>query len=113
MINKKPDVSAALSAIIDADRVSFHFPETFAKLPCISFYEANNSPFRNADDNEYLSEVNIVVDIWAKRSEETSRLMLAVDTAMRGIGFRREFSADVPGGSEVEHKTSRYRYIGG
>ena len=59
MINIKPKIVDALNNVKGVKNVFFYYPESFTRLPCISYYEANNSPDRSADDSEYSTEVNI------------------------------------------------------
>ena len=113
MTDIKGKVLAALQTVEGAERIAFYYPKSFKILPCISYYEANNSPAAIADDEEYLSEIIYVVDIWAGTNDECTDLMLRVDVAMRSVEFLREFSSDVyDSNSDVRHKTSRYRYVG-
>lgn len=112
MHNAKPLVLAALQTVKGLKDVFVSFPSSFKELPCASYYEASNVPDSAADDDEYLSEIVFVVDVWASTSEETSELTIEVDTAMKQAGFIREFAADVNNpDSTVKHKTTRYRLL--
>ena len=115
MVCKKKDALEALRKIPDIKGgVTMDRPEKFTKLPALSYYEINNSPAETADDTEYFSAVNLVIDIWAESHAEADRIAIEVDKAMTEIRFRREFSRDVPeSSSRVKHKTTRYEYIGG
>ena len=114
MINKSRDIQAALSAIPEVKKVSLAYPDSFADLPRVSFFEANNSPAEFSDDCEYLSELNFQIDVWAEKWDDVYDIAIDVDDAMSGIGFTREFSADVPDDqSNIKHKTMRYQFIGG
>lgn len=110
MINVKPVVIEALKR---AHKNAFPWNlNTFKKFPCISYYEISNRPAANADDREYMTEVIIIVDVWAKLSAEVSEIALKVDAEMTNIGFTREFSYDVDDKGDLEHKTMRYKYLG-
>lgn len=111
MTNKKTDIRAALKTVIP--NVVFDRPKSFKRLPCISHYEINNSPYDMADDTEYLTEVNVMVDVWADTNDETDSLALRVDAALSGAGFIREMSRDVSDPGSIRHKTMRFQYVGG
>jgi len=114
MLNKKPDVLAALESIEGIKGGVFAArPKKLSKMPCISFYEINNSPAVFADDTEYLTEVNFVIDVWANTDEELERITAEVNRAMTGINFTREFSRDMQEASDIRRKTTRYMYMGG
>lgn len=113
MLDKKTDVLEALKSIAGIDGgVFIDRPKINSKLSCISFYEISNSPDTFADDEEYLSRINFVIDIWAKTHEETGKIAKEVNRVMGLIGFTREFSRDVIE-TDIKHKTMRYEYIGG
>ena len=109
MIDVKPDVQKALSAI-EGVKAFFYYPKSFKELPCVSYYELNNTPDTGADDQEYLSEIVYVVDVWGSTSSIVTAIAIAAAEKMEGIGFAREFSHDVdPPESAVRHKTMRFR----
>jgi hypothetical protein len=113
MINKKAALSAALESVEGVEGVFFYYPKSFKKLPCVSYYENNNSPARAADDAEYLTEINYQVDVWAEKSAEASEIAGRVNAALTAAGFTREFSHDLYEPGAAAHKTMRYQYIGG
>jgi len=113
MLNKKSDVLKALETVEGVKDVFFYYPNSFARLPCVSYYEINNSPYKRADDGEYLTEINYQIDIWCEKSAEASEIAEDVDAAMSLAGFTREFSRDVYNESAPAHKTMRYQIIGG
>lgn len=90
--------------------VNHSFPETFSKLPCITFYEANNSIKEFSEDDEYLSEINYVVDIWANSYKQINDIAIEVAQKLKDIGFIREVSYDVPS-EEIKHKFMRFKII--
>lgn len=107
MYDVKPQLNTLLSAIPSVT-VSDAFPAATAKMPHISFYElANSDPLTIG--NGPLSEIAIQVDVWHNRS--TGTLAAQVDTAMNGIGFRRQMAADIPDPSGLKRKTMRYRGV--
>lgn len=110
MINIKPLVVETLKKVCDS--IFFYYPESFKKLPCISYYEASNMPAQKADDREYMTEAVFVIDIWGKTSSEVSELTLRVNEEMTGVRFEREFAKDVYQEGAPAHKTMRYKYLG-
>lgn len=107
MYDAKPEIHALLSSI-EGVTVSDAYPQDFAVLPCISFYEiANVDPLRTHDSP--LSDISIQIDIWHNRS--TGEIASTVDEKMNSVGFRRAFATDVPDPSGIKHKTMRYRGI--
>lgn len=110
----KPAVAAALQGIEGVENVFFYYPDSFAAVPCVSYYEAANAIAGSADDGEYMSAVSFVVDIWSLTSSDNSRIAGLVNGAMAGIGFLREFASDVydPAGG-YRHYSMRFQYMGG
>ena len=90
----------------------FYYPDDFKRLPCISFYEASNTPAAHADDDEYAAEVIYAVDVWAATDRQVEAVPAQATKKMRGIGFVREFSHDVfDPDSTVRHKAMRFRMM--
>ncbi len=90
--------------------VNYSYPETFSKLPCITFYEANNSIAIYTEDDEYLSEINYVIDIWAESYEQINNIAIKVNEKLKEIDFIREVSYDVPS-EDIKHKFMRFKTI--
>ena len=117
MQNSKPEVVAALGRALDPDRVHFVAPDDEADLPCISYLELNNVPI-SADDKEYLSAVDIAVDIWGEvgrtKPEEITSIARAVDRELCAIGGRRTHCTDIPpDGTHTLHKNMIYEFLFG
>ena len=93
------------------DTVEYHWPEKFAKIPCISYYELHNGEYRHADDGEYMSEIHFNVDVWAKTGVAASELAARVSDAMRAIGFTRQNSHDIHDGSKLRRKNMTFKTI--
>ena len=112
MENLKPQILELLQSIPSVNQVCFFYPSDWAeeKLPAITYYEAQNEQ-RNTllDYTEYDYSIAFVIDIWAKKSSDTSRIALAVNDAMQELGFLREFSADLyEATTKIHHKNMRY-----
>lgn len=108
MVDVKNNVKKALEAI-EGVTAFFYYPNTFNKLPCISYYEASNTPEANADDDEYLSEIAYVLDVWGADDKSVTNIVSRANAAMKTLGFRRVFSHDAHNpGSNARHKTMRF-----
>lgn len=113
MINLNKEIFNKLNEIKEIGMiksVNYSYPETFSKLPCITFYEANNSIINFTDDDEYLCEINYVIDIWAKSYEEIENIATKVNEKLKEIDFIREVSYDVPS-EDIKHKFMRFKII--
>jgi hypothetical protein len=92
--------------------VSYAYPQEGVSLPCVSFYEANNREFAQADGNEYLTEVEYTIDIWASTPETTGAMALVIDDSLAALRLKRTFSHDLyETDSKIHHKNMRYRAI--
>lgn len=92
-----------------SDRVYFMAGPDPPSLPCITYYEQNNSPALYGDGKELTTESVMVIDLWARGS--TTIIAQAVDSVMAGLNFRREFAADLyETDTGVYHKHMRYRH---
>jgi len=81
----------------------------FANPPAITFYVANNSVDLDLDNEISSQEVTVVVDIFADDSPTASRILSEVEIAMRNLGYRLSFSADVPSPEgALYHITTRF-----
>jgi hypothetical protein len=99
----KPVREALLTA---CPRVYPVYPNTFSQTPVISFYEAVNQADNSTD---LLTDVAFSVDVWAKKGAgDFKATVAAADTAMRGLGFRRSLSREVPDSSEYRHQAMRF-----
>lgn len=107
MYDVKPEVSAQLNSIPGVTVADVR-PADWNTLPYIFFYEIENSnplPISGSP----LSDVTIQMEIWSE--ESTSTLAAQVDHLITSMGFRRQFSADVPDSTEIRHKIMRFQGI--
>ncbi len=90
--------------------VCYQYPEKFNDLPVISYYNLSENEGFRADGEEWAQVSRVQVDIWADRAVDTGRTGTAVEQAMKGAGWRREFAADLPKQTEnrVYHRTIRF-----
>jgi hypothetical protein len=66
------------------------------EVPAITFRIDNNSVDLTLDNQISNQNITATVDIWADDSPTTSRILGEVEAAMRSIGYRMSYSADVP-----------------
>lgn len=66
------------------------------EVPAITFRIDNNSVNLDLDNEIASQDVEAVVDIWADDSVTASSILSSVEGAMREIGYRMTYSADVP-----------------
>ena len=92
--------------------VTYAYPAKGINLPTISFYEISNHEAKMADGQEYASEIEYQIDLWALTPETTMAMALAVDEQLSALRLKRAFATDL---YEVEtcthHKTMRYRAL--
>lgn len=108
MINLKPQILKKLEGISGVE-VSYFYPQDWARLPAISYYEMDNSTAGKADDEEYSSNIAIQIDIWAKSSSECSNLAIQVNKRMTELDFERTLALDLfEQETKIYHKTMRF-----
>jgi len=109
MQNIKPIVYAALLNV--CPRVfPIAPPDDFEEFPCVSYLEIYNAERATADDEEYVSDIDIAIDLWGETPEELSALALSVNAEMRKIGGRRVGCQDLPPDDGVQHKNMIYNF---
>lgn len=108
MINLKPQILKKLEEISTVE-VSYFYPQNWANLPAISYYEMDNSMASKADDEEYSSNVAIQIDIWAKSPSECSKIAIQVNEKMQELEFERTLALDLfEDATKIYHKTMRF-----
>lgn len=112
MINQKTIVYKKLQELEKekiAKQVCEEGSQDWSKLPCITYYELDNSEADSADDEEYSSSLIIKADVWGKSSSEVSKLAMQVVARMKELGYKRTLYLDVPDmNSKIKHKTMRF-----
>lgn len=112
MINQKPIVYKKLSELElegKAKQVCEEGSQDWSKLPCVTYYELDNSEADGADDEEYSSTLAIKADAWGNSSSEVSKLAMQVVEKMKELGYKRTLYLDVIDlNSKQKHKTMRF-----
>lgn len=89
--------------------IVFHYPQSFLKLPVISFYTLKEQGGAAYDNREYFREGTIAVDIWAKVPSETGRIYESVRKILLQDGWAEIFAADIPGeDTGIYHRSVRF-----
>lgn len=108
MINLKPQILKKLKEISNVE-VSYFYPQNWAKLPAISYYEVDNSVANRADDEEYSSNIAIQIDVWAKSASQCSKLAIQVNEKMEMLDFTRTLAVDLfEQDTKTYHKSMRF-----
>lgn len=115
MINQKTTVYKKLQELEKekaAKQVCEEGSQDWSKLPCVTYYELDNSEADSADDEEYSSSLIIKADVWGKSSSEVSKLAMQVVEKMKELDYKRTLYLDVPDmNSKIKHKTMRFEKI--
>lgn len=112
MINQKPIVYKKMQELEKeklVKQVCEEGSQDWSKMPCITYYELDNSEADSADDEEYSSSLTIKADVWGKTSSEVSKIAIKVVEKMKELGYKRTLYLDVPNmNSKIKHKTIRF-----
>ena len=92
--------------------IAYFHPQGPSSIPCMSFFESLNREYAQADGDEYITEVEYTVDIWASTPETTASMALVIDTALAALRLKRTFSHDLyEADTRTHHKNMRYRAL--
>ena len=78
----------------------------FNETPAITFRIGDNSPRYTLENEISVQDVEAIVDIFADESVIASGILTEVEKAMREIGYRLTYSADVPSPEGALHHTN-------
>lgn len=108
MITLKNTVKGLLESTGAA--VWFYHPQSWLKLPAVSWRESRNRELAQAGGREHLAELEYTVDIWAKGPAEAQALAEKIDAAFGSVRFRRDYSGDLFEAG-MHHRVVRYRCV--
>ena len=110
MIDLKPAVLQALAALPACTAAAFSREEV--PLPVITVNQEDASVFAQADGAPYLEEYILSVCVHAATQEETERLALSADQALKQMGLRLTGARDLYNEEAYAwEKTLRYRAL--
>ena len=84
----------------------------FTKVPAITFYVGENSPEYTLSNEIAKQDIEIVIDIFANKSTDLSRILSEVEAKMRTINYRLTYVIDVPSPEgALFHTNCRFRAV--
>lgn len=91
--------------------IQYQYPQSFFKLPVITYYTLEEGMGMTADNEEIIQDASVQVDIWSSKPAECGSLAVKVNDAMNSEGWNREFSMDQRRQQDenVYHKTMRFK----
>lgn len=104
MINFKPNIVKALKRVLE--NVTEEYPDTFERLPCITYTEELNVPYSICSNGERISTLEYRIDIWSNTS--TSELKQQINEQITQLGFTRSFCQDIKDPSGLKHTVLRF-----
>lgn len=108
MISLKNTVKELLASTGAA--VWYFHPQSWLKLPAVSWRESQNREFAQADGREHLAELEYTVDVWAKSPAQVHDLADAIDAAFASVRLRRNYAQDLFEAG-MHHRVVRYRCV--
>lgn len=87
------------------------YPEETPSAPVVTYAEAVNSAYRTFDHEEYMTEYEAEIDVFAADIAACDRIGHAVFDAMRALGFRRTLCNDAAPIDGGRRKQMRFRGI--
>lgn len=92
MINYHTELVKALNAILPTHYEMVLTSQT--KSPCISYMELNNYSSTTGNTRGY-SVITYQVKVWSKDIAEIQQYALAIDNALRPLGFKRVSASEL------------------
>lgn len=94
----------------DGIRVYYQYPDTFAVLPVVSYYDLITVEGFRADNVEQAQISRLQIDIWALEKTEPGKIAEKINRIMQSDGWIRELGRDMPKDTEnrVYHYTMRF-----
>lgn len=90
--------------------VWYFYPQSWLKLPAVSWRESQNREIAQADGREHLAELEYTVDVWAKTPAQVQSLAEQIDAAMTSVRLKRSFAQDLYEAG-MHHRAVRYRCV--
>ena len=106
----KTDIYNALKTITGVT-VRQGSQKTTATIPSITFFISDNAAELDLGNEIASQTVEATIDIWAKDSAKADAIFAKVETNMRAIGYRLNYSTDVPDPQNICHINTRFEGI--
>jgi hypothetical protein len=110
----KADVYATLQTLQDntPDLVIYQVrPEVLTTFPCLTFQISDNSATLELVGDIGEQNIEVTINIYANTSKESGELLIAVEGAMRGEGYKMISSFDVPDEDMISHIVTRFSLV--
>lgn len=108
MVDVNAELEESLKSLSCA--LVYQRPDGFNALPVVSYYNLTESGSFAGDNEEFLQDGIIQLDIWAKLPSKCREIALEINNLLTEDGWIRQFSMDVPkqNGERAYHTTMRY-----
>ena len=108
MVDLKPQVVEVLEAL--GLPVYYElFADASTPTPCITYMELNNADYLTGDTIEY-SNLAFQIKVWSKSVSVMSQKSIEIDNALKQLGFRRTFAAELFAG-DMGQRIMRFEAI--
>ena len=96
-MTERENVKATLGEIAGVKLVATTWPKQFKELPCILLTMAGEKGADFRDDEEYLTEIEWYVRVFAVKEDNLLAVADAAQTAMQQLGYVRNLRWEEPG----------------
>ncbi len=108
MANEAETIAIALGELSSVACVTRGWPTDQTALPCIAVMLGSEAPQDYRDDDEYLTELEYTLHIFAATAAACDTVAGEADDAMRTLGYRRTFAYEQME-QGAAHTVRRYR----
>ncbi|MGN0180515.1 MAG: hypothetical protein ACI4DY_13915 [Monoglobaceae bacterium] len=110
MVDINRTANKILSPIKNAGAsLCYQYPESFEKLPAVSFFNLLTAEEFRADNVEVSQLARLQIDIWAQKKTQPGELAIKINELMQADGWIRELDRDLPREeNHVYHRTMRF-----
>lgn len=97
---------------IPNSKTFFSYPEQWPEEPTavITYAGLNDVPGAFADDEEYITQITVKLDVWHNNPDTVNEVSKEVIRRMRSIGYERKFVCDLYElATGLHHKSMRFQ----
>lgn len=87
------------------------YPSESPAAPVVTYTEAANNAYRTLNGEEYMTEYEAALDVFAADVKTADEIASILSGAMREMGFRRTYSNDAAPIDGGRHTQMRFRGI--